>query len=75
MASERMREAFGMGKMTSLLLSVLMGLMACGQSNSPDLFTVQLYCTSPEVYRIDYVASLVWNIFAPAAWLTLTKSP
>ena len=64
-----------MGKMTSLLLSVLMGLMACGQSNSPDLCTVQRYCTSPEVYRIDYVASLDGEYLCTGGVANFDKKP
>ncbi len=41
------------------VLALVMGLLTGGQrGNSPELFTVQLYCDSPEVYRIDYVTSL-----------------
>lgn len=48
-----------MEKFASLVLAMMAGLLACGQSQSaPDAFTVQFLCSSPEIYRIDYVASL-----------------
>ncbi len=48
-----------MEKIVSVILAVLTGLLAGGQPNNPaELFTIQLLCTSPEIYRIDYVAYL-----------------
>lgn len=48
-----------MAKIASLVLTVMVGLLTCGQrQNNPDVFTLQFLCTSPEIYRIDYVASL-----------------
>lgn len=48
-----------MAKIASLVLTVMVGLLTCGQrQNNPDVFTLQFLCASPEIYRIDYVASL-----------------
>lgn len=48
-----------MTKIASLVLAMMVGLLTCGQrQNNPEVFTVQLLCNSPELYRIDYVASL-----------------
>lgn len=48
-----------MTKIASVVLAMMVGLITCGQrQNNPEVFTVQLLCNSPEVYRIDYVASL-----------------
>ena len=44
-----------MAKIASLVLAVMAGLLTCGQQQ---VFTLQFLCSSPEIYRIDYVASL-----------------
>lgn len=48
-----------MAKIASLVLAVMAGLLTCGQQqNNPEVFTLQFLCSSPEIYRIDYVVSL-----------------
>ena len=48
-----------MAKISSLAFAMLVGLLTCGQrQNNPDVFTLQFFCASPAIYRIDYVASL-----------------
>ncbi len=48
-----------MTKIASVVLAMMVGLITCGQQqNNPEVFALQFLCSSPEIYRIDYVVSL-----------------
>lgn len=65
-----------MAKIASLVLAVMAGLLTCGQQqNNPEVFTLQFLCSSPEIYRIDYVVSLDGDYLCRGGVANFEKGP
>ena len=65
-----------MAKIASLVLAVMAGLLTCGQQqNNPEVFTLQFLCSSPEIYRIDYVVSLDGDYLCRGGVANVEKVP
>ena len=65
-----------MAKIASLVLAVMAGLLTCGQQqNNPEVFTLQFLCSSPEIYRIDYVVCLDGDYLCRGGVANVEKVP